>query len=124
MHAFPVPSRCIYSPHALFPCRKREFDSRFVSRVYLLYYLSLTVPPQKNRGKRRSPDSSSSTPTTENPAKKPKVEEPLSEFPSSSPTAHTAGVTEHAQAQYQKEVQNYADRSLKDSGIGVRPLVK
>ncbi|KAI0754798.1 hypothetical protein C8Q80DRAFT_1141170 [Daedaleopsis nitida] len=67
--------------------KKREFDSRF-----------------KNRGKRRSPDAPSSTTTTENPAKKPKVEEPMN--------------------QYQKELQNYADRSLKDSGIGVRPLVK
>ncbi|KAI0647866.1 hypothetical protein C8Q79DRAFT_952337 [Trametes meyenii] len=67
--------------------RKREFDSRF-----------------KSRGKRRSPDAPSSNDTTENPAKKPKVDEPLT--------------------QYQKEVQNYADKSLKDGGIGVRPLVK
>ncbi|PIL22721.1 hypothetical protein GSI_15414 [Ganoderma sinense ZZ0214-1] len=67
--------------------KKREFDNRF-----------------KNRGKRRSPDDSSSTPAAENPTKKAKTEEPLN--------------------QYQKEVQNYADRSLKDSGIGVRPLVK
>ncbi|KAH9924325.1 uncharacterized protein BXZ73DRAFT_91313 [Epithele typhae] len=76
--------------------RKREFDSRF-----------------KNRGKRRSPDTSSPAPATESPtpAKKAKVEEPLS-APFSSATV------------YQKELQNYADRSLKDSGIGVRPLVK
>ncbi|RPD62597.1 hypothetical protein L226DRAFT_532412 [Lentinus tigrinus ALCF2SS1-7] len=67
--------------------KKREFDSRF-----------------KNRGKRRSPDTSSSTPATENPAKKLKTDEPLN--------------------QYQKELQQYADKSLKDSGIGVRPLVK
>ncbi|KAI0770084.1 hypothetical protein C8Q74DRAFT_1273369 [Fomes fomentarius] len=67
--------------------KKREFDSRF-----------------KTRGKRRSPETASSATTTETPAKKPKVEEPLN--------------------QYQKELQNYADRSLKDSGIGVRPLVK
>ncbi|KAI0357563.1 hypothetical protein OH77DRAFT_1399305 [Trametes cingulata] len=67
--------------------KKREFDNRF-----------------KTRGKRRSPDAPSSNDTTENPAKKPKVDEPLT--------------------QYQKELQNYADKSLKDSGIGVRPLVK
>ncbi|RDX53497.1 hypothetical protein K466DRAFT_660723 [Polyporus arcularius HHB13444] len=68
--------------------KKRDFDSRF-----------------KTRGKRRSPDdASSTTPATENPAKKPKVDEPLT--------------------QYQKELQQYADKSLKDSGIGVRPLVK
>ncbi|KAI8978708.1 hypothetical protein BD414DRAFT_494160, partial [Trametes punicea] len=66
--------------------KKREFDNRF-----------------KTRGKRRSPDAPSSNDTTENPAKKPRVDEPLT--------------------QYQKEVQNYADKSLKDSGTGVRPLV-
>ncbi|KAI9066818.1 hypothetical protein FKP32DRAFT_1589250 [Trametes sanguinea] len=67
--------------------KKREFDNRF-----------------KTRGKRRSPDPSSSNDTTENPAKKPKVDESLT--------------------QYQKELQNYADKSLKDGGAGVRPLVK
>ncbi|EIW59275.1 uncharacterized protein TRAVEDRAFT_58184 [Trametes versicolor FP-101664 SS1] len=67
--------------------QKREFDSRF-----------------KKRGKRPSPDASSSNDTTENPAKKAKVDEPLN--------------------QYQKELQNYADKSLKEHGTGVRPLVK
>ena len=33
-------------------------------------------------------------------------------------------LAERAAAQYQKELQQYADKSLKDSGIGVRPLVK
>ena len=90
----------------------------------LVYHLDLTVPPQKNRGKRRSPDDSSSTPAAENPTKKAKTEEPLSEFSSSWHATHVVGVAEHGQDQYQKELQNYADRSLKDSGIGVRPLVK
>ncbi|KAI0819252.1 hypothetical protein BC628DRAFT_1049981 [Trametes gibbosa] len=68
--------------------KKREFDSRF-----------------KKRGKRRSPDAPSSNDATENPpAKKPKVDEPLTP--------------------YQKELQNYADKSLKEHGTGVRPLVK
>ncbi|KAJ8483379.1 hypothetical protein ONZ51_g4763 [Trametes cubensis] len=67
--------------------KKREFDNRF-----------------KSRGKRRSPDAPSSNDTTESPAKKPKVDEPLN--------------------QYQKELQSYADKSLKDGGNGVRPLVK
>ncbi|KAI0769088.1 hypothetical protein BD413DRAFT_614111 [Trametes elegans] len=67
--------------------KKREFDSRF-----------------KTRGKRRSPDAPSSEAVTENPAKKPKVDEPLTS--------------------YQKELQNYAYKSLKDRGTGVRPLVK
>ena len=81
---------------------------------------------QKNRGKRRSPDSASSTtPATENPAKKPKVDEPLSEsFPAVSKCRSRFHDIERRIAQYQKELQNYADKSLKDSGIGVRPLVK
>ncbi|GBE82978.1 hypothetical protein BKA93DRAFT_725900 [Sparassis latifolia] len=58
----------------------------------------------KKRGKRPLPDTASSTPTTETSAKKPKVDKPMT--------------------QYQKEVRNYAGRSLKDNGIGVRPLVK
>ncbi|KAH9851734.1 hypothetical protein C2E23DRAFT_828933 [Lenzites betulinus] len=67
--------------------KKRDFDSRF-----------------KNRGKRRSPDAPSSNDTTENPAKKHKVDESLTT--------------------YQKELQNYADKSLKEHGTGVRSLVK
>ncbi|KAI0337471.1 hypothetical protein BDW22DRAFT_1364130 [Trametopsis cervina] len=58
----------------------------------------------KRRGKRPPPDTESSTIPAENPTKKSKVDEPTSS--------------------YQKEVQNYAGRSLKDEGIGVRPLVK
>ncbi|KAI0683260.1 hypothetical protein BC835DRAFT_1296479 [Cytidiella melzeri] len=58
----------------------------------------------KRRGKRPPPDTASSTAVTENPAKKVKVDE--------------------AMTKYQQEVQNYAGRSLKDDGIGVRPLVK
>lgn len=60
-------------------CRKREFDSRFVSS---LYHDMMTVshpPTQKRRGKRPHPDDSSSGPVTESPVKKPKVDEPLSE---------------------------------------------
>ncbi|KAH9949795.1 hypothetical protein B0H21DRAFT_726012 [Amylocystis lapponica] len=58
----------------------------------------------KTRGKRPLPDAPSSNTATEHLAKKTKTEEPLT--------------------QYEKEVKNYAGRSLKDDGIGVRPLVK
>jgi len=58
----------------------------------------------KNRGKRPPPDAPSSNPITEPPVKKTKVEKPMT--------------------QYEKEVKSYAGRSLKDDGIGVRPLVK
>ncbi|PCH39843.1 hypothetical protein WOLCODRAFT_67732 [Wolfiporia cocos MD-104 SS10] len=58
----------------------------------------------KRRGKRPPPTDANSTPATEPPAKKTRADEPLT--------------------QYQKEVKNYAGRSLKDDGIGVRPLVK
>ncbi|TFY74151.1 hypothetical protein EWM64_g9861 [Hericium alpestre] len=59
----------------------------------------------KKRGKRPTPDSSDSKDTAADPpAKKAKPDEPMS--------------------QYQKEVKTYAGRSLKDDGIGVRPLVK
>ncbi|KAH7908825.1 hypothetical protein BJ138DRAFT_308681 [Hygrophoropsis aurantiaca] len=60
----------------------------------------------KKRGKRPPPDSepepvtSSETP----PAKRSKPDEPLTD--------------------YQKQVRGYAGRSLKDTGTGVRPLVK
>ncbi|KDQ62832.1 hypothetical protein JAAARDRAFT_203863 [Jaapia argillacea MUCL 33604] len=58
----------------------------------------------KNRGKRPSPDSTVSTSTTDEPAaKKAKGEEP--------------------KTQYEREVKSYTS-SLKDNGIGVRPLVK
>ncbi|KAF8327401.1 uncharacterized protein EI90DRAFT_3067608 [Cantharellus anzutake] len=74
--------------------KKRGFDDRF-----------------KKRGKRPAPsadtpDSGSSGETDEpaGPAKKAKTSEPLS--------------------QYEKEVQGYQSRLLKDQGIGVRPLVK
>lgn len=59
----------------------------------------------KQRGKRPSPDSSDSKSTTiDSPAKKIKTDAPMS--------------------QYEREVKSYAGRSLKDDGIGVRPLVK
>ncbi|OCH87961.1 hypothetical protein OBBRIDRAFT_795701 [Obba rivulosa] len=58
----------------------------------------------KKRGKRSSPDPASSESSTDSPAKKLKVEKEIS--------------------QYEKEVKNYTTPSLKDSGIGVRPLVK
>ncbi|THH18367.1 hypothetical protein EW146_g2597 [Bondarzewia mesenterica] len=59
----------------------------------------------KQRGKRPSPDSSNSKNTAADPpTKKAKTEVPMS--------------------QYEKEVKSYAGRSLKDDGIGVRPLVK
>ncbi|KZT09199.1 uncharacterized protein LAESUDRAFT_722924 [Laetiporus sulphureus 93-53] len=67
--------------------RKRTFDERF-----------------KKRGKRPPPDAQNSTPATEPPVKKSKVDTPMT--------------------QYEKEVKSYAGRSLKDDGIGVRPLVK
>ncbi|KAI0086920.1 hypothetical protein BDY19DRAFT_907807 [Irpex rosettiformis] len=59
----------------------------------------------KRRGKRPAPDSTNSDTSTENPAKKSKGEEP-------------------PLTKYQQELQNYAGKSLKDDGIGVRPLVK
>lgn len=107
-------------------CRKREFDSRFVGLLR-----SASPEPlanarhhlQKKRGKRRSPDAPSSSSTTENPAKKPKVEEPTLSAYLALLCARVLR-TELLVAPYQKELQNYADRSLKDSGIGVRPLVK
>ncbi|EJF63259.1 hypothetical protein BD309DRAFT_989486 [Dichomitus squalens] len=105
--SFTLNLSCIATNHLRLPHRKREFDNRF-----------------KNRGKRRSPDTSSSTPATENPAKKAKVEEPLSESSHSGIASVSDESTERTQDQYKKELQNYADRSLKDSGIGVRPLVK
>ncbi|PSR70843.1 hypothetical protein PHLCEN_2v13284 [Hermanssonia centrifuga] len=58
----------------------------------------------KKRGKRPPPDTASSSTVTDNPSKKPRVDKPLT--------------------QYEKEVKTYAGRSLKDDGIGVRPLVK
>ncbi|EMD40183.1 hypothetical protein CERSUDRAFT_71962 [Gelatoporia subvermispora B] len=58
----------------------------------------------KKRGKRPSPDPASSESATDSPAKKPKVEKEMT--------------------QYEKEVKNYTTPSLKDNGIGVRPLVK
>ncbi|KAH8091018.1 hypothetical protein BXZ70DRAFT_1011278 [Cristinia sonorae] len=58
----------------------------------------------KKRGKRPAPDESTSATSSETPTKKTKTDEPLT--------------------QYQKEVKSYAGRSLKDDGIGVRPLVK
>ncbi|THH32416.1 hypothetical protein EUX98_g1772 [Antrodiella citrinella] len=58
----------------------------------------------KARGKRPSPESADDEAVTESPAKKTKTDAPLT--------------------QYEKEVKSYAGRSLKDNGIGVRPLVK
>jgi len=61
----------------------------------------------KNRGKRAAPAPTDSTtePSSDAPsAKKQKSEKHLS--------------------QYEKEVQSYEKRSLKDQGIGIRPLVK
>jgi len=58
----------------------------------------------KTRGKRPPPDDSNSNATIENPSKKTKADTALT--------------------QYEKEMKNFAGRSLKDDGIGVRPLVK
>ncbi|KAI0916963.1 hypothetical protein AcW1_007719 [Taiwanofungus camphoratus] len=58
----------------------------------------------KNRGKRPLPDAANSESATEPSSKKTKIEKPMT--------------------QYEKEVKSYAGRSLKDDGIGVRPLVK
>jgi len=75
--------------------QKRTFEDRF-----------------KNRGKRSAPSDSDGAagasgqtpPESGGPTKKPKTEKVLT--------------------QYEKEVQSYESRSLKDQGIGVRPLVK
>jgi len=60
----------------------------------------------KKRGKRPAPSDSSTSATVveDPPSKKPRSDKPMTE--------------------YEKEVKNYAGRSLKDDGIGVRPLVK
>jgi len=61
----------------------------------------------KKRGKRPAPSDSPNSAATvveDPPAKKSKSDKPLTE--------------------YEKEVKNYAGHSLKDDGIGVRPLVK
>ncbi|KAI0074366.1 hypothetical protein K474DRAFT_1665463 [Panus rudis PR-1116 ss-1] len=69
--------------------KKRAFDNRF-----------------KTRGKRPPPPPSDSNSATEPSPKKPKVDEPLT--------------------QYEQEVKNYAGngQGLKDGGSGIRPLVK
>jgi len=61
----------------------------------------------KNRGKRPAPDSSAPSAADDPPTKKAKGDK------DSKPLT-----------QYEKEVKSYAGRSLKDDGIGVRPLVK
>ena len=79
---------------------------------------------QKQRGKRPSPDSSDSKSTTiDSPAKKIKTDAPMSECLR---PAHIYNILiEHITlGQYEREVKSYAGRSLKDDGIGVRPLVK
>ena len=76
---------------------------------------------QKTRGKRPASEAAGATSASESPAKKSKTDEPLSE-------AHFAScllsLADDSSAQYEKEVKSYAGRSLKDDGIGVRPLVK
>ncbi|KAH8113497.1 hypothetical protein DFH11DRAFT_1727520 [Phellopilus nigrolimitatus] len=60
----------------------------------------------KNRGKRRAPSSEPSAESSDDaPAKKPKIN------------------TEKALTAYEKEVKSYTG-SLKDNGMGIRPLVK
>ncbi|KAL4081154.1 hypothetical protein J3A83DRAFT_4085169 [Scleroderma citrinum] len=91
--------------------RKRQFADRF-----------------KNRGKRHLPPPDTSPAVTtidaqESPAKKPKLDEaPLSE--SSYATCSVASYGYAFAANYQKEVRNQEGRILKDTGTGVRPLVK
>ncbi|KAL4073316.1 hypothetical protein V8B97DRAFT_2016877 [Scleroderma yunnanense] len=111
--------------------RKRQFADRFVS--YFLQTprdarLTRTLYAQKNRGKRHLPPPDTSPAVTtidaqESPAKKPKLDEaPLSE--SSYATCSVASYGYAFAANYQKEVRNQEGRILKDTGTGVRPLVK
>ncbi|KAF8508218.1 hypothetical protein JB92DRAFT_3098070 [Gautieria morchelliformis] len=77
--------------------RKRNFEDRF-----------------KNRGKRPAPDTSVSNAIDDHLSKKVKVERERDKERD----------TEKPLTQYEKEVKSYAGRSLKDDGIGIRPLVK
>lgn len=79
---------------------------------------------QKRRGKRKHPDESSSSPVTEIPAKKTKTDTPMSKHGLRLYPLSAKALTVRRAAQYSKEVKSYAGRSLKDDGIGVRPLVK
>ncbi|KAF9510933.1 hypothetical protein BS47DRAFT_1364151 [Hydnum rufescens UP504] len=91
--------------------RKRNFDDRF---LYGLPFTPHLPETQKKRGKRPAassvdaPDTEASTESGSS-AKKAKSETPL---------------RRNLSAQYEKEVKGYQSRSLKDQGIGVRPLVK
>ena len=79
---------------------------------------------QKQRGKRPSPDSSDSKSTTiDSPVKKIKTDAPMSACLCSA-HIHNILIDHTILGQYEREVKSYAGRSLKDDGIGVRPLVK
>lgn len=76
---------------------------------------------QKKRGKRPPPDAPNSNSVPEPPSKKAKADTPMCEF---GVAGLSALLISRVAAQYEKEVKSYAGRSLKDNGIGVRPLVK
>lgn len=75
--------------------RKRTFDERF-----------------KNRGKRPAPETSASSTADDPPSKRVKGDKDRDKD------------KDQPLTQYEREVKSYAGRSLKDDGIGVRPLVK
>jgi hypothetical protein len=89
------------------------------------------VLQQKNRGKRPLPDEPppiSPTATTEEegqPTKRSKPDKPLSVFLFYIHRSCSFNLSMYAlTAEYEIQVKNYAGHSLKDNGIGVRPLVK
>ena len=102
-----------------FYLRKRAFDNRFVSTPSLPARPRTDNGAQRMRGKRPLPSPDNSSDSTDMPAKKPRTDEPPSK---SSVLSYTEDVDRHTY-EYQ-EVSSYAGRSLKDDGVGVRPLVK
>jgi len=80
---------------------------------------------QKKRGKRPAPSDSSTSATVveDPPSKKPRSDKPMSASSFGFMSYRISSLI-NASAEYEKEVKNYAGRSLKDDGIGVRPLVK
>ncbi|KAH0826162.1 hypothetical protein J3R83DRAFT_5582, partial [Lanmaoa asiatica] len=91
--------------------KQKQFADRFVRRLVQSPSISISHSShtQKTRGKHPPPpDSSSAVTSTDldpNPAKKPKLDDP-------------------PQSKYQQKLRDHAGHILKDTGTGVRPLVK
>ncbi|CCL98528.1 uncharacterized protein FIBRA_00527 [Fibroporia radiculosa] len=84
--------------------KKDEEETRKQEEILARYAKRNFDERFKKRGKRPPLDASNSDSTIEPSRKKRKTDEPMTS--------------------YHNQVRNYADRSLKDDGIGVRPLVK